>query len=215
MSLKHSLGTFLQGFCHIPDSISDGFRITSANFSLTRLRYISHVTLAAVTLPRVIDETYGFITKTTCVTWWCVQHAMEGPSHYLSGSTGDLTATLWPEALGPPVPCNHLEISHSLTGGGMDDCDIGDIFFSFLFLFPFIWGQGFLTTIPEWWYGQATAGFAQRPTRMYSKNPALIIYSAGVTAAIASFNIVLFCWVLFHISAVWETDCQNLKEVSA
>lgn len=131
MSLKHSLGTSLQGSCHSQDSISDGYWITSANFSFAHWRNISRAALAAVTLPRVTDETCGLIAKTTCVRMACA--ACHGRSQPLSAdSTGDLSVTLRPKALGPPVPCDHLEMSPPLTGGGWMTVTLVVIFFFFL-----------------------------------------------------------------------------------
>lgn len=134
MSLEHSLETSLRGFCHSQDSISDGYWITSANFSFARWRNISHAALAAVTLLSVTDETCGLIAKTTCVRMVCA--ACHGRSQPLSaGSTGDLSVTLRPKAPGLPVPCDHLETSPPLTGGGWMTVTPVVIF---SFFFPFI-----------------------------------------------------------------------------
>lgn len=156
MFLKHSLGASLQGFCHSLDSLSDGFWITSANFSFTHLRNISH----AVTLPSVSDETSGLITTTTCVRMVCA--ASHGRSQSLSlGSTGDLSKvtplTLGPQPAGALLPLGNESCSDRW---GMADCDTGFDFFSFFF--PFIWGQGFLIAIPEWLNGPVTAGSATK-----------------------------------------------------
>lgn len=131
MSLKNSLGTSLQGFCHSQDSVSDGYWITSANFSSAHWRNVSHAALAVVTLVSVTDETCGLIAKTTCVRMVCA--ACHGRSQPLSaGSTGDLSVTLRPKALGPPVPCDHLEMSPALSGGGWMTVTLVVIFFFFL-----------------------------------------------------------------------------------
>lgn len=205
MSLKHSLGTSLQSLCHSQDPISDGHWITSANFSFAHWRNISHAALAAVTHPSVTDYTCGLIAKTTCVRVACA--ACHGRSQPLSaGSTGDLSVTLRPKALGPPVPYHHLEMSPPLTGGGWMTVTLVVIFF---FFFSF---HSFLITTPGGLYGQATAAFAPQTTRTYSKNPTLILCSTGVSAAVASFNIAMSFWVLFHrvgdrLSESWRTVC--------
>lgn len=136
MFLKHSLGTTLQGFCHSKDSISDSYWITSATFSFARWRNISRAALAAVTLLSMTDETCGLIAKTTCVRMVCA--ACHGRSQPLSaGSTGDLSVTLRPKAIGPPVPCDHWGMSLPLTGGGWMTVTLVVIFYFFLPFIPY------------------------------------------------------------------------------
>lgn len=131
------------------------------------------------------------------------------PGHYLSGSTGDPAVTSWPEALGPPVPCYHLGISHSLTGrGGMDDCDTGCDFFFFFFT-SIHQGAKASFTFSECLYGQTTAELVPKTTRTFKSTEPLSFLVLESLQLWLFFNIVMLCWVHFHISAVWETDCQN------
>lgn len=134
MSLKLSLGPSLQGFCHSLDSLSDGLWITSANFSFTHSRNISHAALAAVTLPSVSDETCGLITTTTCAGM--ARAVYHGRSRSLSlGSTGNLSKVT-PLTLGPWPACALLPLGNESCSDrwGMDDCDTG---FDFFFFFSF------------------------------------------------------------------------------
>lgn len=102
--------------------------------------YKAHAVLPAVMTPAVVDQMCACFAGTGSVTRWCV---MKGPSHYLPGSTQDLTVTqvaVWPEVLGLPVPGSHLEISHCLTGG--DGC-LWSWWDSYIFSSPFIITHGY------------------------------------------------------------------------
>lgn len=130
MSLAHTLGTFLWGFCHILESVLWWILIFFSQFLSRAFQvffFTSHVALAERDWWNLSFHHHDNLC-------YRVMHAAcDGrPGHYLSGSTGDPAVTSWPEALGLPVPCYRLEISHSLTGRrGMDNCDTGRGFFFF------------------------------------------------------------------------------------